>query len=97
MPPNIQSTSTKQSLSSGPADMPDRGGSKPDLQSSSTTVKLSRTENPVAQFGANSGQGEVQCEATKASLSRTATSPYDNKKTSATTPRIDLKGGRGKR
>ncbi len=94
----IQSTSTKETLSSSPADMPNRGGSKPNLQSTSSTVSLSRTENPVAAFGASPGQGEVQCESTNVKLSRTANSPYDNKKLSATTPQIDLKGGgRGKR
>lgn len=92
---NIQSTSTKQSLSSEPKDMPDRGSGAPNVQSSSTRVNLSRTENPVAAFGAKPGMGEVQCNSTMASLSRTATHPYDNKGTSATTPREDLKGGRG--
>lgn len=91
MPDKIQSTSSKQNLSSGPKDMPNRGGSKPNLQSTSTTVNLSRTENPVAQFGANPGMGAVQSTSTKVDLSRKANSPYDSKGISKTTPQTDMK------
>ncbi len=88
---NVQSTSSKQKLASGPADMPNRGGEKPNLQSSSSMVSMSRTENPVAAFGAHPGMGQIECTSSKAGLSRTATSPYDNKKLSATTPQTGLR------
>lgn len=92
MPPNAQTTSTEQSLSSGPADMPDRGGSKPNAQTTSSQVTMGRQENPVAQLGARPGMGDVQSTSTKASLDRKSSNPYD--KLSATKPQVSLPGGR---
>jgi hypothetical protein len=72
--------------------MPDRGGPKPNAQITSSTVKLSRTENPVAAFGARPGMGTVQCESSKVKLSRTANSPYESSGMSATKPQLGFKG-----
>lgn len=88
-----KSTSTKQSLSSGPADMPSGGGGKPNVQSTSSMIPLSRTPNPVAAFGAKPGMGEVQTSSTKCDLSRNATSPESGKKISKTTPQTSFGGG----
>ncbi len=93
-PPNHQSTSTKQPLKQGPADMPDRGGPKVNVQTTSSQVKMSRTANPVAAFGAKPGMGEVQCNSSKAGLSRTATSPYGP--LGATSPQVSF-GGKKKK
>lgn len=89
-----QTTSSQEKLGRAPADMPDRGGPKPNAQITSSQVKLGRTENPVAQFGAKPGMGTVQCESTKADLSRTANSPYDKDRFSATKEQVSFKGGR---
>ena len=92
-PPNNQTTSTKQPLKQGPADMPDRGGrGKPNLQTTSTMVPLSRNENFVAAYGAHPGMGTVQNTSTTAKLSRTASCPYAP--LSATTPQNPLKGSK---
>lgn len=77
---------SKQNLGSGPEDMPNRGGRQGETQvSEASKVPLPRTESHVAQFGARPGMGTVQADnASKANLSRRATSPYGN--TSRTTP-----------
>jgi hypothetical protein len=93
-PPNHQTTSTKEKLSNTPKDMPDRGGPKPEYQTTSSQVPLSRTENPVAAFGAHPNQGSVQSTSTQASLSRSASAPYEN--LNATKPQVPYKGSKKK-
>ena len=93
-PKGIQTTSTQQGIGPGPMDMPDRGGPKPNYQSSSTMIGLTRNPSPVAAFGARPSQGQVITTSEKASLSRSATSPYDN--INATKPQTSF-GGRGKK
>ena len=92
IPKFVQTTSTDKPLKNGPADMPDRGGPKPNAQITSSQVKLSRKENFVAAFGARPGMGTVQCESTKVPLSRNSNSPYENKGMSATKPQLGFKG-----
>lgn len=75
-PPNTQSTSTEQKLSNGPADMPDRGGPKPTTQSTSSSVPLSRAENPVANLENRPGMGERQTTSSAVKLTRDVKSPY---------------------
>jgi hypothetical protein len=74
----------RQSLSTGPMDMPDRGGKRPNAQITSEMVKLSRTEIPVANFGNRPSMGQVQCTSEKVSLSRTSNDIYGQ--TSKTDP-----------
>jgi hypothetical protein len=76
-------------------DMPDRGGPKPNYITTSSQVNLTRKESPVAAFGARPGQGEIITTSTKSSLSRTATSPYDN--INATKPQTSFGGKASKR
>lgn len=89
-PPNYQTTSTQESLSNGPADMPDRGMKKGMVQTSSSTVPLSRTENHVAAMGAHPSMGMVQTSSTKTPLARGSVSPYE--KLSRTTPQVSGPG-----
>lgn len=89
----VTSTSTKENLSSGPADMPSRGGPKPSFMTTSTQVEMGREASPVAQFGGNPGQGKVLTNNTKADLSREANSPYEGKGISKTMPQVPF-GGR---
>ena len=91
IPKFVQSTSTDKSLRKGPADMPDRGGPKPDAQITSSRVDLNRTEHPVAAFGNRPGMGTVQCESTRANLQRTSNSPYQSSGMSATKPQLGFK------
>lgn len=91
IPKFVQTTSSDKSLRNGPADMPDRGGPKPDAQTTSSRVDLNRTENPVAAFGSRPGMGTVQCESSRANLSRTANSPYQSSGMSATKPQLGFK------
>ena len=96
----VESTSTKQKLGKGPADMPDRGGSgKPTLLGDSTQSKLGRKEIPVAAFGARqTGGGQMpQTDSASVKLSRSATSPYDKEGMSETTPRTPFQNKRGRR
>jgi hypothetical protein len=92
IPSFVKTTSTSKPLKKGPADMPDRGGEKPNAQITSSQVTLSRKENPVAAFGARPGMGTVQCESSKVKLSRTANSPYQHEGMSATMPQSSFKG-----
>ena len=92
IPKFVQTTSTDKPLGKGPADMPDRGGPKPNAQITSSQVTLSRKENPVAAFGARPGMGTVQCESTRSPLSRTSNSPYEKEGMSATKPQLSFKG-----
>ena len=89
-PQNAQTTSSEQSLGKGPKDMPDRGGAAPNAQVTSTQVPLSRTEHPVAHFGARPGQGQVQCTSTETPLSRSASMPYDS--VNQTKPQVPFSG-----
>lgn len=90
-PPNYQTTSTQEKISPGPpADMPDRGGSKPSVQSTSSMVPLGRTEHHVAYQGAHPGMGSVQSTSTKATISRSNDSPYGPE--NATTPQSSMRG-----
>lgn len=77
MPNGFSTTSSVQDLGSGPADMPDRGGPKPNCQSTSSMVPLSRDAHPVAQFGAHPNQGTVQTNSSQVPLGQNATSPYE--------------------
>jgi type V secretory pathway adhesin AidA len=92
---NVQTESSREKLGRKPADMPDRGGPKPNAQITASTVPLNRAENPVAAFGAKPGMGAVQCESSECDLSRTANSPYDKEQLSATKPQVSFKGKRG--
>jgi len=92
IPKFVQTTSTDKPLRNGPADMPDRGGPKPNAQITSSRVDLSRKENPVAAFGSRPGMGTVQCESTRTNLQRTANSPYQSSGMSATKPQESFKG-----
>lgn len=95
--PEKQTTSTEQTLSKGPKDMPDRGGPKPTTQSTSSMCDMSRTAHPVAAFGAKPGMGTKQTSSTEASLSRTANSPYQDRGMNGTKEQESFPGGRGKR
>ena len=92
IPKFVQTTSTDKPLKKGPADMPDRGGPKPNAQISSSQVTLSRKENFVAAFGARPGMGTVQCESSKVKLDRNSNSPYQSEGMSATKPQLGFKG-----
>ncbi len=92
IPKFVQTTSTDKPLRKGPADMPDRGGPKPNAQITSSRVTLGRTENPVAAFGAKPGMGTVQCDSTKVKLNRTANSPYQKSGMSGTKEQHSFKG-----
>ena len=92
IPRFVQTTSTDKPLKKGPADMPDRGGPKPNFQTSSSQVNLSRTDNFVAAFGARPGMGTVQCESTKVNLQRNSNSPYEKHGMSETRPQLGFKG-----
>ena len=92
IPKFVQTTSTDKPLKKGPADMPDRGGPKPNAQITSSQVNLSRKENPVAAFGARPGMGTVQCESSKVKLNRNSNSPYQSHGMSATKPQLGFKG-----
>ena len=96
IPKFVKTTSTDKPLKKGPADMPDRGGPKPNAQISSSQVSLSRTDHPVAAFGARPGMGTVQCESSKVKLSRTSNSPYQSSGMSATQPQVSFKGKKRK-
>jgi hypothetical protein len=93
IPKYVQTTSTDKPLKSGPKDMPDRGGrDKPNLQTTSSQVTMSRKENFVAAFGNRPGMGTEQCTSTKVTLHRNANSPYQNKGINATRPQLGFKG-----
>lgn len=94
-PPNAQVTSEKSPIRTGPADMPDRGGPKPNAQSTATAFPMSRTENSVAQFGARPNMGTVQSTSETVPLSRGAATPYDS--VNKTKPQSPFVGkGKGK-
>ena len=98
IPKFVQTTSTDKPLHKrAPADMPDRGGPKPNAQITSSQVNLSRKENPVAAFGARPGMGTVQCESTRAPLSRNSNSPYEKEGMSATKPQLGFRNKGKKR
>jgi hypothetical protein len=82
---------SKIGLKTGPADKPTWKGRMGTTQTENASMMpLSRTPNPVAQFGASAGRhGTEQVTSTKMPLSRTTTSPYDN--TSKTTPEESYK------
>ena len=94
IPKFVHTTSTDKPLKKGPADMPDRGGPKPNVQPpfSSSHVSLNRTDHFVAAFGNKPGMGEVQCESTKVKLARNSNSPYQSSGMSATKPQLGFKG-----
>lgn len=95
-PPNYQTTSSQQKLNQGPRDMPDRGGKKPEAQiSGASSLPLSRTAHPVANLENKARMGTVDCNSTKMSLSRAATSPYDE--LNATMPQVPFSKGRGRK
>ena len=92
-PPNAQiDEATEQPLSKGPQDMPSWNGSQGKEQITSTRVPLSRTEHPVAQFGAHPGHGQTQCTSSEAPLRRNATSPYDS--INKTKPQVPFQGSK---
>ncbi len=93
-PRNVQSTSTRESLKHGPADMPDRGGSKPNVQTTSSQIPLSRNPMPVAAFTAHPNQGSVQSTGSQVNLNRSASMPYEPM--SRTKPQTPF-GGKGKK
>ncbi len=97
LPKFVQTTSTDKPLKKGPADMPDRGGPKPNAQISSSQVTLGRKEHPVAAFGNRPGMGEVQCESSKVKLARNSNSPYQSSGMNATKPQLGFKGKGKKR
>ena len=92
IPRFVQTTSTDKPLKKGPADMPDRGGPKPNAQVTSSQVTLDRKEHPVAAFGARPGMGTVQCESSKVKLARNTNSPYQSEGMSPTKPQLGFKG-----
>jgi hypothetical protein len=96
LPRFVQTTSTDKPLKKGPADMPDRGGPKPDAQITSTQISMGRKDNFVAANGAHPGMGEVQCESTKVKLSRTPNSPYQSSGINATKPQSPFGRKKGK-
>ena len=82
---NVETTSSEKKLGRKPADMPDRGGPKPNAQIAASTVPLRWTENPVAAWGDSKGPGTVQKDgSTHCDLSRTANCPYENQGMNAT-------------
>ena len=85
---------TRQKLGSGPQDMPDRGGRKPNLTNAgvSTTVPLGRGEHPVANLEVKAGMGRVQSTGTQCKLSRAVADPYGQ--INKTVPKIPGKKGR---
>jgi hypothetical protein len=71
-------SASKQSLKTGPSDMPNWGGSQGREQvATATRMNLSRTPNPVAQFGMKPGMGTTQVTSTQMPLSRSVSSPYE--------------------
>lgn len=95
--PDVNTTSTQQSLGNGPASQPHTGTKKPNLMGTSTQVPLNtRTEHRVAQLGAKPGHGQVMCNSTTVSLSRKATHPYDDKKMAREVPILSGSKGRKK-
>lgn len=88
-PANAQTTASESSLKQTPADKPDWKAGMGREQVTATRMPLSRTENPVAQFGAKPGMGTVQVTSTKCDLSRNPNMPYSP--TSKTTPDTPLK------
>ncbi len=96
--PDVKTTSTEQKLGTGPATQPHTGRMKPKLLGSSTQMPL-KTGSPIsnAHEGAKPGHGQVTCNSTTLPLSRTANSPYQDKKLSANSPQTNFgKGKRGK-
>ena len=82
---NVDTIASREKLGRKPADMPDRGGPKPNAQIAASTVPLSRTENPVAARGDSRGPGTVQKDgSTHVDLSRTANCPYEKEQMSET-------------
>lgn len=88
-PKNVQSTASKESLKTTPADKPDWKAGMGQEQVTASRMPLSRTPNPVAQFGAHPSHGMEQVTSTKMNLSRTPNSPYAP--VSKTTPEEPLK------
>jgi hypothetical protein len=70
-------TASKQGLKTGPADMPNWGGAQGKEQVTASRMNLSRTPNPVAQFGMKPGMGTTQVTSTQVPLSRAVSSPYE--------------------
>ena len=92
-PPNFHSTSSKEKLKSGPNDMPDRGGRKPDAHITATHVALSRKENPVASYGAKPKHGVHEHDgATTVKLRRDVSLAYPQAGLSATRPKLPFQG-----
>lgn len=89
----ISSTGTDVPLSKGPADMPDRGKTNPQIQSTSSSYPINRgQECPVAAFGAHPNQGTIQSTGTDVPLTKKESSPYGD--FSRTKEQFSLGGGK---
>jgi hypothetical protein len=57
--------------------MANDGGKKPNVQTTSTMVPMSRDAHPVANIENRAGMGKIQSTSTQCSLSRKESDPYD--------------------